>query len=121
LLQSLCGFAPSQSQEISPDFFCSHATLVQIFCSDVSGEVSGKITSPEKICYDASIVQKNCSDVSGEVSGKICFVLLRTVFCYNEAKTGIFASRKQFRGFYCKMFLLHSYKRIATMNRFLLH
>jgi hypothetical protein len=33
----------------SPEFFCSDATLVQKNCSDVSGEVSGKITSPEKI------------------------------------------------------------------------
>jgi hypothetical protein len=40
----------------SSDFFCSDATLVQKICSNVSGEVSGKITSSEKICYDASIV-----------------------------------------------------------------
>jgi hypothetical protein len=34
----------------SPDFFCSDATLVQKNCSDVSGEVSGKITSPDFFC-----------------------------------------------------------------------
>jgi hypothetical protein len=85
----------------SSDFFFSDAILVQKICSDVSGEVSGKITSPEKNCYDASIVQKNCSDVSGEIRS----VLLRTIFCYNEAKAMLFfASRKQFRDFSAKRF-----------------
>jgi hypothetical protein len=71
-------------------FFCSDATLVQNFCSDVSDEVSGKITSPEKNCSDAILVQKICSDVSSEVSGEIHSALLRTVFCYNKAKAGLF-------------------------------
>jgi hypothetical protein len=82
-----------------PEFFCSDATLVQKNCSDVSGEVSGKITSPEKICYDASIVQKKCTDVSGEVSGEIRSVLLRTIFCYNEAKAGLFCFTEAISGF----------------------
>jgi hypothetical protein len=38
------------------DFFCCDATLVQKICSDISGEVSDKITPPGKICYDALIV-----------------------------------------------------------------
>jgi hypothetical protein len=37
------------SPEDFADFFCSDAILVQNFCSNVSGEVSGKITSPEKM------------------------------------------------------------------------
>jgi hypothetical protein len=62
---------------------------VQKFCSDASGEVSGKITSLEN-CSDATLVQKFCSNVSGENSGEIRYVLLRTLFCYNEAKAGFF-------------------------------
>jgi hypothetical protein len=49
-------------------------------------------------------MQKNFSNISDEVSGEICSVLLRTVFCYNEAKAGLFATWKQFWDFSAKHF-----------------
>jgi hypothetical protein len=92
LLQSICGFAPSRLSEDFAGFFCSNATLVQKICSDISGEVSGKITSPKKNCYDASIVQKKNAPTSPVRSPA-----RSAIFCFEP----FFATTKQKRGFFC--------------------
>jgi hypothetical protein len=71
-------------------FFCSDATLVQKICSDISCEISDKITSPEKIATMLQWHKKKCSDVSDEVSGKIRSILLRTFFATTKQKWGFF-------------------------------
>jgi hypothetical protein len=107
-----CGFAPLQSLVggLRRIFFCSNATLVQKICSDVSGEVFGKIALPEENCYDSSIVQKICSNVSGEVSGGAVFFCIEPFFATMKQKRGFLLPQKQFAGFRCESFLLHSYK-----------
>jgi hypothetical protein len=79
----------------SPDFFCSDATLVQKFCSDVSGEVFRKITSPKKNCYNASIVKKNAPTSPTRSPAR------STLFCFEP----FFATMKQNRGFFVEAIL----------------
>jgi hypothetical protein len=79
-----------QSSEDFAEFFLLRCYISMKNCSNVSGEVSGNITSPEKNCCDASIIKKNA--LPARFSSEIHSILLQTVFCYNEVKMG---------GFFC--------------------
>jgi hypothetical protein len=88
----------NHSSEDFVGFFCSNATLVQKICSDVSGEVFGKIALPEENCYDASIVQKICSNVPGEVSGGAVFFCIEPFFATMKQKRDFFAATEAICG-----------------------
>jgi hypothetical protein len=94
LLQSLCGFAPSVAGDFAGFFFCFDAILVQKICSNVSGEVSGKITLPEKLlrCFNSikKLVRRLRRDPLYFASNR---------FCYNQAKAGLFCFTKAILGF----------------------
>jgi hypothetical protein len=100
LLRSLWICTVTVAGKLHRNFFCFDATLVQKICSDVSCEISDKITSPEKKLLQCFNSTKNCTDVSGEIHvGTVFFTSNRFLlhWCIYRSKSGAcFASFIQF-------------------------